>query len=313
MDNIENEIKKYKENIEQNPYNQAAVEALCNIYMQYGRKQEAIETIKKILNNNPISEYYYLAGKIYCNIAIQEDENEYENALEAFQNASQLDNTKKEYYLEMGKIYAEVFREEEEAIECYIKALEIEESDEICALIADQYFFLNDYEQQAIYYNKALQINDNNIEANLFKIREMYNIKKDYANCLKYIKKVTSLGEPFKTVELIAGDCLVQLKDYAGAIEVFTNMINNNLNNYLGYSQRAKVFALLGKYEDALQDYSIAIKNNSHMTLLYIERGKIHYKLCHKQEAEMDFNQALKLGYSKDDIDKVKQELEGNY
>lgn len=89
-------------------------------------------------------------------------------------------------------------------------------------------------------------------------------------------------------------DYFYEKEDYKAAIEIYTECIETNPENYDAYNSRAAAFFELEKYEDAIADYTLSIRIDTNISLSYKNRG------ISKEYAELpycsDYKKACELG-----------------
>lgn len=108
------------------------------------------------INNLSLVEIYYNLGTTYSNLA--ENEECIQKAIEYFELALELDNTKPELFKNLGTVYGLAHRHDEE-VECYKRALDINPSlfEGLCAMAFVERKYYNNAEKAIDYYKRALK------------------------------------------------------------------------------------------------------------------------------------------------------------
>ena len=100
------------------------------------------------------------------------------------------------------------------------------------------------------------------------------------------------------------------------AIEVFTQVIEINPSDAVGYKKRGNARCDLGDYLEAIEDFTKAIELNPDDADAYFYRGNAFYELGDKSEAIEDYTQAIKINDRDADAyinrGNVRDELEDN-
>lgn len=84
-------------------------------------------------------------------------------------------------------------------------------------------------------------------------------------------------------------------KDFAGAINNFSKVIEIDPNNEYAYFNRGNIYCSLGKYKEAISDYTKTIEINANYIDAYIGRGDTFDKINKYEEAIKDYNEVIKI------------------
>jgi tetratricopeptide (TPR) repeat protein len=212
LDTIKRKMEVLSETLEERPPIKEEIkleEALDAIESkEYGN---ALEVLEKLLQEGESAEVYYNIGYI------KTTQERYDEALEAFRKATQLDRLFAKAYEAMGRVYKEIGRPEE-AEKCLQKAADIymdkEKTDnaeeilnEILEISTDSINVYNslgvlsrkkgDYEQALKHYNQALKVHPNEPYI-YYNIGRLYMEMKDPENARGYFKKALSLDQGFQ-------------------------------------------------------------------------------------------------------------------
>lgn len=105
--------------------------------------------------------------------------------------------------------------------------------------------------------------------------------------------KVTAQAtESSANTYLQSGFDLLDAKNYQGAIEKFTQVLELDSRNIYAYVGRGTAKLYLEQYQSAKSDLDAALAIDSNVGLAYYLRGISHYFLRNKAEAIADFRQA---------------------
>lgn len=85
----------------------------------------------------------------------------------------------------------------------------------------------------------------------------------------------------------------LQLRDYVNALTDCNQALNFNSHNLETYLNRGLAFFQLGNYQAALADYNHVIEENQQDLRAYYNRGLVWFEMQQYQQAIADYNQAL--------------------
>ncbi|MEH2404209.1 MAG: tetratricopeptide repeat protein [Nostoc sp.] len=147
-------------------------------------------------------------------------------------------------------------------------------------------------------YNQALQINPKYADAYYQRGRVQLNDLKEETSATRDFQKAADLYfEQGKKADGYRSQGVIRsiLKDYQGAITVYTQSIKLNPNDLQAYINRGIARHQSGDNRGAIADFNAALKINPNLALAYNNRGNAHSDLGDKQEAIADFNAAIKI------------------
>ncbi len=110
----------------------------------------------------------------------------------------------------------------------------------------------------------------------------------DYVACLK-LDKLRTDALNNQAVQL------AKLKRYGQAIAAFTELVDLDPEDFLGYRNRGLCRFDMHDAAGALQDYDTALKLNPDDPSSWFQRGKVHLSMNTLDAAESDFSKALEL------------------
>ena len=173
------------------------------------------------------------------------DEGKYNEALEGLNEALRLNqNNNNEYiYFYKGFIYNKK-GEHQEAINNYLKSLEINDKDKI------------------IYYNLGLAYLDIN----------------DLDQSLNYLNKSYDLDNTFYPALLKLGEVLLKLNKYDESITIFDKILNNEKDNALALLRKGDALFMKNNYKEALELYENVLRlNENKRKLLKLDEAINYY------------------------------------
>ena len=210
-----------------------------------------------VINQYPsVPQAYYNRGIVFMN------ENKYNQALDDFNKAIELDPNKVKAYNNRGIIFYNQ-NKYNQALDDYNKALELD-SNQVEIYINRGFLFNNEkkYDQALNDFNKAIQLDPNKVEA--------------------YINR---------------GIVFINEKKYDQALNDYNKAIELDANNAQAYYNKGNVYFNEKKYDEAIINYSKAIGLRNDFFKAYYGRGLAKYYSGKKDAACEDLKQAADLGY----------------
>ncbi|MBE9593113.1 MAG: tetratricopeptide repeat protein, partial [Proteobacteria bacterium] len=186
--------------------------------------------------------------------------NQYERAIEDYNEAIKLNSNYAEGYSNRGLAYAE----------------------------------LNQYESAIEDYNEAIKLNPNLAEA-YYNRGIAYAELKKYERAIEDYNKAIELNPKYAEAYNNRGIAYAELRKYGRAIEDYNQAIELNPNLVMAYNNRGIAYAELRKYGRAIEDYNRAIELNPNLVMAYNNRGATYAKLKKYERATEDYNEAIKL------------------
>lgn len=150
-----------------------------------------------------------------------------------------------------------------------------------------------DYQGALAYYNQALRIDPNNVDAYFRRGIAFFEIK-DYQAAIKDFNQVVRLSPDNDLAYFLRGLARSFANDKQGAIEDYTQAIRLNAQYAEAYNNRGVEYEALGDYQKAIADYTESIRlKNPELHLPYRNRGDVNYKLKNYPAAIADYDKAL--------------------
>jgi len=133
-----------------------------------------------------------------------------------------------------------------------------------------------------------------------FYLREgiLNNLKGDYAKAIISFDKGIGYSSQSINIQLYInrGVANMQSENYEGAVQDFTDALEDNPRNSSALNYRAFANYRLGMYEEAVADYNKAIDLNPDDAMAYYNRGMAHLRAGEKTKACPDFHKACSMG-----------------
>ena len=190
-------------------------------------------------------------------LANKRDYGSIEKALEAFDNALEIDPQYAEACYNKGLALNQLERHEE-AIECYDKAVEINpQFVEAWDRKGDDLVDLRRYEEAIECYTKVLEIDPQDAMAwrNKGYVLRILGRNKEAIECCD---KALEIFPQFSLAWNTKGSALNQLGRYEEAIECYNNALEIDPKNYDAWVRKGDTFVDLERYEEAIECYYIA-------------------------------------------------------
>lgn len=228
----------------------------------------------------------------YFNLGLSlEKEGQYEKAIEAFINASEINPEYPNIFYNLGNTYAKT-SQHKLAISAYKKAIK---------LAPDQYLYFNNlavvyaqtkkYELAIKNFKEVIKIKGDNLDT-------LNNLKKVYTEILseeKSIKNKTELNNNLAETCSKIGFIYANDKKYKLAIDEYNKALELNPKLFDAYCNLAVSYTALNEYNLALENYNKAIKHNPNRADLYSNLGVLHANKQDYHTAIANYNKAIEL------------------
>lgn len=143
-------------------------------------------------------------------------------------------------------------------------------------------------------FNKALEFSPDN-EVIIINRADAKEQNKEYDDAIKDLELFRKINPKEKSISYEIGRIKMAQKDTIEAMNFFTQFIENDSLNPVGYSIRALLKMQLKDEEGALSDYNNAISRKSKFEGDYINRGILNVKRNQFNQALKDYNEAIRL------------------
>lgn len=216
---------------------------LLNRLENLATQEKGVETI-----------FFARRGLVYSNMG------NYENALNDFNHAIELDNKYSRAIARRGETYR-LMGKHDKALADFTQAIKLNEKDvRAIAERGQTYYQLGQYEQALSDFNRVIELDESNDQA------------------------VTARG-----------DCYFQMRRYEEAIRDFTLSINLNEKNSYSLAFRGLTHLQMNNTEDALADFTHAIEIDEKFAWAIAKRGEVYYQMEKFNDAIVDFTRAIEL------------------
>jgi len=312
-------LKEYAEEeliktIKINPNNHEACFLLGKIYYSQGKYINAETQFKNAVNikNDFINSYFYLSNtkikldklneaKHYLNEALRYDPNFYF----AYVSLAEI------YFIESDYLTA---------IDCYNKALIMDNNYEYYYKIGECYEAVNQFENALNYFEKIISFEkistDKEKKLLLNSYEKIITIKKNsskYIDALKYVKKgikilndkAASLYYLSGEIKRIQGNDQNAISDYINAIELNTNYNNDYEINY----KLGLCYQKINKLNQALIHYEKSININNNYFDAHYKLGETYFLLKKYDKAKSILINLKEMNENYHDLDKVNKIL----
>ncbi len=159
---------------------------------------------------------------------------------------------------------------------------------------ADSFFWLENYELALDYYNQALDIDPDYVNA-LNGRGLVYIAQGDFASALPQFERVIELNPNYTDAYFNRGLSNSQLGNHEIAIEDFNYFLERNPDDAETYTYRAMSFSELGEIDLSIADLTRAIELDSGYVYAYGARGIVYYSLDDYENAANDLREYVRL------------------
>ena len=169
---------------------------------------------------------------------------DYDKAIECYENAIRLNPKDADAYNNMGNAYNNK-QDYDKAIEYYEKAIELNPKD------ADAYYNMGnaynnkqDYDKAIEYYEKAIKLNPKDAKA-YYNMGYVYDDKQNYDKAIECYKKAIELNPEYANAYNNMGYAYYNKQDYNKALEYYDKAIELNPNNATAKGNKEVVLQIL--------------------------------------------------------------------
>lgn len=182
-----------------------------------------------------------------------------------------------EAYLKKGRIYRRM-EKYEEAIEAYTKAIELDPNvSEAYNNRGATYYVMGEYEKAIEDYSQAIK-NDPDFSQAYNNRGVVYYERGEYEKAIKDYIKAIELNPNYSRAYSNKGAAHNKLREYEKAIEDCTKAIELNPNLSKAYNNRGAAYNEMGEYEKAIENCEKAIKIDSKLCNAYKHMGVAYYR-----------------------------------
>ena len=237
---------------------------------------------------------YEIASVLFYQGLVSHNKGEYEEAIEKYDEAIELNSNYAEFYNNRG-VAKNNLGQYLEAIADYNKVIELNPNDAMAysnrGNAKDE---LGQHQEAIIDFNKAIELNPNYAEA--------YNNRGNAKNELgKYTEAISDLNKALELNPVLVeaynnrGIAKDKLGQYQESIADCGKAIELDPNYAIAYNNRGNAKGNLGLLQEAISDFDKAIELDPNNAPIYVNRGVANQALGRTHEADEDFKMATKL------------------
>lgn len=267
----------------------------CEYKEDYDKAIEIYRKGNKALQNDDIS---YRISQIELK-TIQEArklyaEKRYNEALECFKRAVEIDPANHETLNERGLFFIDL-HDYDKALEDYNQAISLcPHNYNYLVNRGYIYFVLNDFDKALIDYESALKLDTNS--AIYSYIGDVLREMKEYKKSIEYYTKSIELCSTDDAVIYNSrGVCYAELKQHMKAFQDYNKAIEIDANYASPYNNRAIIYKEGGERNKALKDYIKAIELEPVEKIYYYNRALLYMDLQDKNLAIKDLKKAIEI------------------
>jgi len=243
--------------------------------------------------------------QIYRMALIYALESEFEEAIEEFDKAIELDPNNPKYHNNKGNALYDLHNYQE-AIEEFDKAIELDpnnpnyHNNKGNALLK-----LGRYEEAIEEFDKAIELKPNNPSYHNNKGIAQDDLH-NYQEAIEEYDKAIELKPKDPSYHNNKGIALGEMQRYQEAIEEFDKAIELDPNNPNYHYAKGMALGALQRYKVAIEEYDKAIELNPNNPNYHSDKGNILFMLQRFQEAIVEFDRAIELNPNNPDYHYVK-------
>ena len=298
--------------------NESLLETRAQLYFEQGKYEESNKDYQRMIEVSPGNEMGYMG--VGRNLKMQK---KYSEAIAFFNKVTKLSpNYSSGYAFRAECLFAQKMYEA--AINDIIKALSIDINDrkaihhllelsdsvykDVVSHLKVQaikekktvnwYYCLGIVSEHSRHYQDAICYFESGIKVDAISILEQHIAKcyhklHDFKNAITHIDRAYNLDSEDQTILIDKAEILSDAFRYSDAIDVISEVIENNTDYDYGYRLRAGYKERSNDYKGAIEDMSIAIVLDPEDASYYAFRGYLYSKIGDKTKAERDYRKIL--------------------
>ncbi len=257
--------------------------------MRMGRYEE-VRKIYEILTINSLNDPIF--ANIFAQIALQN--NLTTEGIIWLKKSLEIDSNQVAILLNLGVAFSEI-NQFENALDYFNQAIKVDVNNPIAhfnqGLI---YRYLNQLDNALNSYKNALKINSNYADA-LNGIGRIYHIKKEYYQAIEYYDKAIKSQHNFAGAFYNKAIAFDNLKEYLFAIDNYYQALKYKPDYFEAYNNLGNTYKELKRYDEALAAYDRAIQLKPDYHEPYNGLGNILTELKRYDEALAAYDRAIQL------------------
>ncbi|HEX8597949.1 MAG TPA: tetratricopeptide repeat protein [Chloroflexia bacterium] len=290
-------IRLFSEAIRLDPAMKDAYYDRADAYWEQAEYDLAVADYRMLLGLDPAeaAALHYNIGLIYLQRAEEQERlDDYDRAIEEFDQAIEIDPDYADAYFERGNAYLDK-GEYDPALADYNRVLQIDTE------YANAYYnrgwvfgLRKDWESAIAEYSKYLALEPNDIDAYLERGKAFYNDNQGHYAVKDFSQAIRLDGDNGYTYRL-RGFSYFMLKSDAEAMSDFNTAIRLDPEDVYAHRGRGFVHMRGGEYDKAVDDCSVALKVNQDDALMYELRGWAYLHLEQYDLSLADYDRHLEL------------------
>jgi|JFJP01.1.fsa_nt_gi Tfp pilus assembly protein PilF len=254
------------------------------------RYDEALESFDRAIELDPKDKLALVRRGDLLNNNLQR----YEEALVSFDRAIEVDANYRPAWALRGNVLDNLKRYDE-ALVSFDRAIELNDSSQyIWFLRGEVLNNLKRYDEALASFDRAIELDENYLWAWVVRGIVLNSVKR-FDEALASFDRAIELDTNYQYICVLRGDVLNSLKRYDEALESFDQALKLDANYQSAWASRGNVLNNLKRYEEALESFDRAIDLDDSYRLAWVKRGYVLYKLKRYEEALESFDKALEL------------------
>ena len=261
------------------------------------RYDEALESFDRAIDLDPNDKLAWVRRGDLLHNNLQRSE----EALVSFDRAIELDANSQNIWLERGYVL-NVLKRYEEALVSFDRALKFDDNSRYIEFLRGNALYnLKRYDEALASYDRVLEPDDN-IQYIWFLRGNVLNQLKRYEEALAAYDRASELDPNDLDIWTLRGNVLYNLKRYDEALASYDRATKLDVNFQSAWANRGYVLNNLKRYEKALAAYDRALELDEKDTLTWVFRGNVLNNLKRYEEALVSFDRAIELGYKSSNV-----------
>ncbi len=237
---------------------------------------------------------FYTLGNAYAK------KEEYDNSIEAYKKAVEINPKKDIAYNNMGYVYR-YNGEYDKAIEASLKAIKINPNYyHAYNNIGITYDKKGEYNKAIEAYQKAVEINLNFYNA-YFNMGITYCKKREFDKAIEFLKKAIDIKPKKDEAYYIIGIIYPVLEEYDKAIAAYKKAVEINPKNDDAYYNMGIAYGNKEEYDKAIEAYQKAVEINPKKDDAYYNMGNAYYEKEEYDNAIKAYQKAVEINPKKDE------------